>query len=567
MFELAFQFLRFGASQESYDHLSEWSVSPYLASASSRAAAPVMLRLQGYLGVVAWECARQAREEGARWAEMLQRREDGDDDGMLMGGDTRGASAAAMSSSRSSLSDLRLEVRTCHAKQLSFEKLARSKLRAAVNADRQNGLWLFVYLQCMQQFYSETMQQHHAGQPHAAPSSSAAAASASASSSSAAKSRVHLDHAKLIHLQQRLIRKIDDFIVADAASATGGQSAASGFHMRLHYLHLFTPHARSTQDRQAAWLTVAHLLRADPLSNFGIAHAWRLWEEQGQRDASTALDAESFASESASRRWRIRSADLIDLFAARLDAYPTEEWSWHALLRLMATHLRIDTEESALWRWKFKGVLEPATAEASHPHSEPESPLVAPASPASSSASASPLHRAVSRDLDSSSERGSRRADVGGGVSDSDSAASPSPVKKPRTAGVRDEKRTAAAAADASEASSAASSPLLRPAHSAPASPACQGSGSSGRSGNPSRSFPHLHLSSVSCLSDADRKSCVWMGRIEWWVQATGYWRDVPHTHPADAPPTLPAAGEERLLLLRGLCYWMTLRWMGWVEE
>ena len=70
VFELAYLFLRYGLCQEAYDHLSTWSVSPFLASTSRAASgavvqqsAPLQL-MHGYLGVVAWECAKQARDEG-----------------------------------------------------------------------------------------------------------------------------------------------------------------------------------------------------------------------------------------------------------------------------------------------------------------------------------------------------------------------------------------------------------------------------------------------------------------------------------------------------------------------
>ena len=253
---------------------------------------------------------------------------------------------------------------------------------------------------------------------------------------------------------------------------------------------------------------------------------------------------------------------MVDLIAARIDVYPSEEWSWHALTRLMTTIMRRDQEDandSAVMKWRFRGPLD-----------TPEDAAAAVADPAS--APSTPLLRPSSSNLSDAAGSDSDRGGGGGGSSDSNRS---TPIKKSRAAAKLEEPqppsqqsqkkpRKLAAADDDNE--SDASTPKFA-AQAAPPSPLSQVSGSTGSGALGQRVFAHLQLDSLPRLTERQRQNGIWLGRIEWWVQAPGYWRDVPHAQPDEAPDALPDEPEARLLLLRAMAYWLTLRWMGWIKS
>lgn len=636
MFELSYLFLSASHLEESFDHLSSWSQSYHLThSGSAVHEHPRALRqMQGLLGVLAWECARRAHKEAEKWRRRLQRRQDGDeddDDDDESDDDSIVAHRAShtLSLSRAqSTADLLLEVRTSQQKVASFEKTARARLRAAVHAEPADAVWLWYYLECMNHFYNAVLptedpnEQDDLSRAATAPPGgtsnvNTAAAPAARATHSAAKNLAHTNRTKLAALQQRLLRKIDEYIVASSAAAASGPGVPppppgpTGFHLKLHYLDVFRSRgsgrasrghhlsaAAASAERTLVWTMTRQLLRADPTSNLGMTRAWRLWREQGETDEDPPVQEEappldlttsgSVAPPAPSTSRLIRAIELVDIFAARLDLYPDETRSWHALARLLVAALRLAPSSTHIAQWP----LAMSASEEEEMRVEREELAKAVNAAAAAAAATAPPPQPPTR--------------VDSAVSDSDHSDTASSASTPRLTSTQRPKRLhfpdplgsdSVPASPALTASTAPSSPAVG-GMAAPALPpqrsnsimsssnasstgsvsdaASQlgslisagsdlGGGGGGGLRQPPKVFAHNHPNAAPPMRDAERHAA-WLGRIEWWVQADGWWRGVKHLKPTEAPNQLPNEPEAQSRLLRAVCYGLVLQWMGWLK-
>ena len=544
VFELTYLYLATNQLQAAWDHLSNW-IQSHQFTHERTGDALALQYAQGLLGVIAWECSKRASFEAKFWQEKIQRRQEGESDEEVDSIDmeerrNRESSHTLSRAHAQSTSDLHVEFRTSTQKASAFEKLARQKLKSALISDPKNEVWLWYYLECLDEFYRNALPTEIGT---VQPGASAAATIA------AAQARVQASRAKLAVLQQRLLRKIDEHLVAAPRST-------AGWTMKLHCLSHFSSSSPILTSSHCllSYLAARHLLALDPMSNAALEKVWRAWRDQGERQRTQGEDG----GEGLSSSWSIRAVEVLDIIAGRLDVYPGENWSWQVMARLLVHILGI--EKTSVEGWQLEALPSAGVDEIA---SVPSTPILAaaaaiPPTRSDSITSASPTNSQASTPR----KKGPQKLEF--------------PMAESPGRPVQQQELPPPSPAHLGVGPSAVASLALAPQRSESilsGASSLDASLSSSKLGDletkpPSssfKSFPHNALSSLPSLSDAERQA-KWLGRIEWWVQANGWWRGVKQMRIEELPTELPVPAKAKNLILRGACYSLVLQWMGWIR-